>query len=74
MIYKTVPAPLIVAVEEGKLSQGVQLFEDVINEKANLGWTYVSMETITVQEKTGCSLNPQPVNTTIHMLIFKKED
>jgi hypothetical protein len=72
MIYKTVPGPQIVSVTKGKPFEATDLFANIINAEAQDGWVYHSMETITVQEKTGCSFSPQFVNTSIYMLIFYK--
>ena len=73
MIYKIVPAPKLVSIQGGKLNQCTDLFEEKINSMARDGWTYVSMETITVREKQGC-INPQSVDSTLYMLIFSKEN
>lgn len=73
-VYKTVPGPVLVSIENGKVDTATNLFEKMINAEAQQGWEFVSMETLTVQEKQGCSLQPQLVNTTIYMLIFSKEE
>ena len=41
------------------------------DQNATDGWTYHSMETITVTEKPGCMQTPIPTN--YYMLIFEKE-
>ena len=71
--YKAIPGPLIVSIEKGKVNSATDLFANMINAEAQQGWEFVSMETITVQEKQGCLFNQQYVNTTIYMLIFCKE-
>lgn len=73
MIYKAVPGPKIISIEKGNISSATDSFAEIINAEATNGWQYHSMETITVQEKTGCSLQPQIVNTNIYMLIFCRE-
>ena len=73
MIYKAVPGPKVISITDGKTSSATDSFAAIINAEAQGGWTYHSMETLTVQEKQGCSLQPQIVNTTIYMLIFCRE-
>jgi len=70
MYYKAVPGPKIISITDGNPASATNSFAQIINAEAQDGWTYHSMETITVQEKTGCSLQPQIVNTNIYMLIF----
>lgn len=72
MIYKAVPGPKVISITNGNHSSATDAFVSIINAEAQNGWTYHSMETVTVQEKTGCSLQPQIVNTNIYMLIFYK--
>lgn len=73
MIYKAVPGPKVISITGGNHNVATDAFVSIINAEAQNGWTYHSMETITVQEKTGCDLQPQIVNTNIYMLIFCKE-
>lgn len=73
MIYKTVPGPKVVSIKDGKVSAATDAFANIINNEARSGWIYHSMETITTQEKTGCFLNQQIINTNIYMLIFCRE-
>lgn len=73
MIYKAVPGPKIVSISGGNTREATDAFAGLINSEAQNGWQYHSMETITVQEKTGCALQPQVVNTNIYMLIFCHE-
>ena len=47
------------------------MFADIINQEAQGGWEYHSMETISVIEKPGCMQQAIPVN--YYMLIFVKE-
>ncbi len=73
MIYKAIPGPMIISISDGNFSTATSSFASIINAEAQNGWTYHSMETITVQEKTGCFLNKQVTNTNIYMLIFCRE-
>ena len=73
MIYKAVPGPKVVSISNGDHSSATNSFAAIINAEAQNGWTYHSMETLTVQEKQGCDLQPQFVNTSIYMLIFYRE-
>ena len=73
MIYKAVPGPKVISIENGNQQSATNAFVSIINAEAQNGWKYHSMETITVQEKTGCSMQPQIVNTSIYMLIFVQE-
>lgn len=68
--YKVVPGPKNIEVSGGKSSQAFQSFEDLINANTDNGWTYHSMETISVTEK-GC-MNSNTLN--YYMLIFEKDD
>lgn len=73
MVYKAIPGPKIISVDDGNFSSATSSFATIINNQAREGWTYHSMETVTVQEKVGCALQPQYVNTNIYMLIFCRE-
>ena len=73
MTYKAVPGPKVISITDGNHSTATDAFVSIINREAQNGWIYHSMETITVQEKVGCSIQPQFVNTSIYMLIFCKE-
>ena len=73
MTYKAVPGPKVISITGGNHSIATDSFANIINAEAQNGWTYHSMETITVQEKAGCALQPQIINTNIYMLIFCKE-
>lgn len=70
MIYKAIPGPKVISIDNGNTTSATNSFAAMINAEAQQGWSYHSMETITVQEKVGCSLQPQYVNTNIYMLIF----
>ena len=73
MIYKAIPGPKVISIPNGNTAAATDSFAAIINAEAQQGWTYHSMETITVQEKEGCALQPQYVNTNIYMLIFYRE-
>ena len=73
MVYKAVPGPKVVSISGGNTREATDAFAGIINAEAQNGWEYHSMETITVQETTGCALQPQVVNTNIYMLIFSHE-
>ena len=73
MIYKAVPGPKIISISDGNHATATNSFAAIINAEAQQGWTYPSMETITVQEQTGCALQPQITNTNIYMLIFCRQ-
>ena len=74
MIYKAVPGPKVVTIQDGNYASATNLFADLINREAAGGWKFYSMETITTQESTGCALNKQTISTNIYMLIFCKEN
>lgn len=73
MVYKAVPGPKVVSISSGNTREATDAFVGIINAEAQNGWVYHSMETITVQETTGCALQQQVVNTNIYMLIFCHE-
>jgi len=73
MIYKAIPGPKVISVSNGNQAAATDSFAALINSQAQDGWTYHSMETITVQETQGCALQRQVINTNIYMLIFCRE-
>ena len=73
MTYKAIPGPKVISITDGNHSTATDAFVSIINREAQSGWIYHSMETITVQEKVGCALQPQFVNTSIYMLIFYRQ-
>ena len=73
MTYKAVPGPKVISISDGNHASATNSFASIINAEAQAGWTYHSMETITVQEKVGCALQQQIVNTNIYMLIFYRQ-
>ena len=77
MIYKAVPGPKVIRIENDDVSMATNTFADLINANAVDGWTFHSLETIKTTEtiKTGCFLSPQvsTVNHDVYMLIFCKQ-
>ena len=73
MIYKAVPGPKVISISDGNHATATNSFASIINAEAQQGWTYHSMETITVQETSGCAFQQQVTNTNIYMLIFCRE-
>lgn len=78
MIYKAVPGPKVIRIENDDVSMATNLFADLINANATDGWKFHSLETIMTTEstKTGCIFNQQTVVTehNIYMLIFSKDE
>lgn len=58
--YKAVAGPMSISVNKGDTQSAFNLFADIINREANGGWSYHSMETITVTEQPGCFQQPIP--------------
>ena len=69
--YKAVSGPKSISVAKGDTQSAFDLFAEIINTEAQNGWTYHSMETITITEKPGCMQAPIPTN--YYMLIFERE-
>ncbi|MBQ2954290.1 MAG: DUF4177 domain-containing protein [Clostridia bacterium] len=69
--YKAVAAPKNITVSKGDSQAAFDAFADIINRQAQAGWTYHSMNTITVTENPGCGQQPVAVNH--YMLIFVRE-
>ena len=78
MIYKAVPGPKVIRIENDDLSMATNAFANIINENATGGWKFHSLETINTTEtvKSGCMFNQQTqtINHSIYMLIFCKEE
>lgn len=70
--YKAVAGPKNISVSKGDTQSAFDLFAEIINNEIAGGWTYHSMETITVTETPGCF--QQPVSTNHYMLIFEREE
>ena len=73
--YKLVAGPTTEQIlsKDGKETDAVNRFEDIIKDMASQGWTYHSMEPITTSQTKGCFFNKQTVVTTFYMLVFEKE-
>ena len=69
--YKAVAGPRNVSVTKGNTQAAFDAFANLINAESTGGWTYHSMETISVTENPGCL--QQPVTTNYYMLIFVRE-
>ncbi len=78
MIYKAIPGPKKIQIENDNLSMATDAFANLVNTNAVDGWKFYSLETITTTEtiKTGCAFNQQVsvVEHNIYMLIFCKEE
>lgn len=69
--YKTIAGPQNIYVGKGNTEDAFNMFADSINKEASQGWTYHSMEAISVTEKPGCF--QKPISVEYYMLIFEKE-
>lgn len=69
--YKAVAGPMNVSVNKGNSQSAFDLFANIMNTEAANGWSYHSMETISVTENPGCF--QQPIAKHYYMLIFEKE-
>lgn len=70
--YKAVSGPMNISVNKGDTQSAFNLFADIINKETAGGWSYHSMETITVTENPGCF--QQPISVNHYMLIFEKDN
>lgn len=70
--YKAVAGPKNVSVSKGNTQAAFDSFASLINAECAGGWTYHSMETISVTENPGCL--QQPITTNYYMLIFAREE
>ena len=69
--YKTVAGPKSIEVNRGDIQSAFDMCADIINKNAAGGWSYHSMETITVTEKPGCFRSPE--SYYYYMLIFERD-
>ena len=69
--YKTVAGPKNISVNKGDIQAALDVFADIINKHSKAGWSYHSMETISVTEKPGCF--QAPITTYYYMLIFERD-
>ena len=62
MEYRVIPAPTSVTVSgDGGFQKVAQAYQEIINREAAQGWTFVAMDTTTLQN-TSCGCNSgQPV-------------
>ena len=70
--YKAVAGPQHISVDKGGTQSAFNMFADIINQEAQGGWSYHSMETITITENPGCFLS-HPVTLNYYMLIFERD-
>jgi len=77
--YLTVPAPVGLASKDANDQRVVDMFAQIINQQAQGGWTYHSMETVTfTKTSSGClggliAAFGQKDNTIeVYMLIFER--
>jgi hypothetical protein len=77
MQYKCVPAPQNLVIDKrGDEEEAVRSFADIINNEANDGWNFHSMENIAVTQKPGCLaalFGAKDTTTYFNMLVFSKE-
>lgn len=71
--YKVIPGPKNISVNKGDISSAFSVFGQIINTESANGWSYHSMETISVTENPGCAMFGSPVTTNYYMLIFERE-
>lgn len=71
--YKIVAGPKHLVVDKGNFIEAFDTFEAAINKRAADGWTYHSMETLTVTEKPGCAFFGTPTVANYYMLIFERD-
>ncbi len=72
-VYKAVAGPKGFSVNKGNAQVAFDSFADLINKECAGGWTYHSMETLSVTEKSGCAMNRTEETTYYYMLIFERE-
>ena len=66
--YICIAGPKEISVEKGHKDEAFKTFQAIIDEYASKGWTYHSMENLTVSEKQGCMSSPIVVNHYILIL------
>ena len=72
MLYKVVPAAMVVS---GSTVTLADYYQKIINEHAQKGWVYNSMETATSEQSEGCSLvGMAPQRTMCNLLVFYKPE
>lgn len=73
--YRCVPAPMRLIVKNEKdRENAVRGFSDIINENANYGWEFCSMEEITCEVTGGCLTGFFMGHKTVkyNMLVFRR--
>lgn len=75
--YRTVPAPKVLSIiNETQEAAAIASFGNLINQGAQQGWEFVSMESITTEEAPGCLafLGGSRGRVKVHnMLVFKRK-
>lgn len=72
--YKTVAGPTVVTTSSNDFTYATNTYAKIINDQAQKGWKYHSMNTITVEKPMGClALFLPPQRTLVNMLIFYRE-
>ena len=67
-----VPGPQNITIDHGENAQlAMDSFASIINQSAQNGWNFHSMQSISVTEKPGCI--GQPVTLNYYMLIFERD-
>lgn len=69
--YITIAGPKNIETVKGNVESAMKLFADIINQQAQNGWEYHSMESIAVTNKPGCF--QQAITTYYYMLIFCRD-
>lgn len=69
--YKTVAGPKNISVNKGDIQAALDVFAEIINKHSKNGWSYHSMETISITEKPGCF--QAPMTSYYYMLIFERD-
>lgn len=69
--YITVAGPKNIQTEKGRVDPAMNLFGNIINQYAQNGWEYHSMESIAVTNKPGCF--QAPITSYYYMLIFFRD-
>ena len=68
--YMAVPALTNFKVDKGNVSAAFQEYSNMLNQYAQQGWVYHSMETLTVTEAAGCPIFSSPTTSSFYVMIF----
>lgn len=74
--YKCVPAPKNINIDKnGNVDAAANLFAEIMNNEANNGWRFQSMETLTITQPSGCFsfITGNTITINYNMLVFVKE-